>query len=208
MATVLFVKANNRPAEQAVSVKLYEAFLANYKEAHPNDTVVELDLYKEELPYVGVDMINGTFKAGKGFDLTEEEAKAVAVADKYLNQFLEADKVVFGFPLWNLTIPAVLHTYIDYLNRAGKTFKYTPEGPVGLIGDKKIALLNARGGVYSEGSAAEVEMAVKYVASMMGFFGATNMETVVIEGHNQFPDKAEEIITAGLEEAAKVASKF
>ncbi|MCU5381274.1 FMN-dependent NADH-azoreductase [Bacillus cereus] len=208
MTKVLFVKANNRPAEQAVSVKLYEAFLASYKEAHPNDTVVELDLYKEELPYVGVDMINGTFKAGKGFDLTEEEAKAVAVADKYLNQFLEADKVVFGFPLWNLTIPAVLHTYIDYLNRAGKTFKYTPEGPVGLIGDKKIALLNARGGVYSEGPAAEVEMAVKYVTSMMGFFGATNMETVVIEGHNQFPDKAEEIITAGLEEAAKVANKF
>ncbi|PFP81749.1 FMN-dependent NADH-azoreductase [Bacillus thuringiensis] len=208
METVLFVKANNRPAEQAVSVKLYEAFLANYKEAHPNDTVVELDLYKEELPYVGVDMINGTFKAGKGFDLTEEEAKAVAVADKYLNQFLEADKVVFGFPLWNLTIPAVLHTYIDYLNRAGKTFKYTPEGPVGLIGDKKIALLNARGGVYSEGPASEVEMAVKYVASMMGFFGATNMETVIIEGHNQFPDKAEEIIATGLEEAAKVASKF
>ncbi|MDA1849485.1 FMN-dependent NADH-azoreductase [Bacillus cereus] len=208
MTKVLFVKANNRPAEQAVSVKLYEAFLASYKEAHPNDTVVELDLYKEELPYVGVDMINGTFKAGKGFDLTEEEAKAVAVADKYLNQFLEADKVVFGFPLWNLTIPAVLHTYIDYLNRAGKTFKYTPEGPVGLIGDKKIALLNARGGVYSKGPAAEVEMAVKYVASMMGFFGATNMETVVIEGHNQFPDKAEEIITAGLEEAAKVANKF
>lgn len=208
MATVLFVKANNRPAEQAVSVKLYEAFLANYKEAHPNDTVVELDLYKEELPYVGVDMINGTFKAGRGFDLTEEEAKVVAVADKYLNQFLEADKVVFGFPLWNLTIPAVLHTYIDYLNRAGKTFKYTPEGPVGLIGDKKIALLNARGGVYSEGPATEMEMAVKYVASMMGFFGATNMETVVIEGHNQFPDQAEEIIAAGLEEAAKVASKF
>ncbi|BCC08955.1 MULTISPECIES: FMN-dependent NADH-azoreductase [Bacillus cereus group] len=208
MTKVLFVKANNRPAEQAVSVKLYEAFLASYKEAHPNDTVVELDLYKEELPYVGVDMINGTFKAGKGFDLTEEEAKAVAVADKYLNQFLEADKVVFGFPLWNLTIPAVLHTYIDYLNRAGKTFKYTPEGPVGLIGDKKIALLNARGGVYSEGPAAGAEMAVKYVATMMGFFGATNMETVVIEGHNQFPDKAEEIITAGLEEAAKVASKF
>ncbi|PGA52553.1 FMN-dependent NADH-azoreductase, partial [Bacillus pseudomycoides] len=99
-----------------------------------------------------------------GFDLTAEEAKAVAVADKYLDQFLAADKVVFGFPLWNLTIPAVLHTYIDYLNRAGKTFKYTPEGPVGLIGSKKIALLNASGGVYSEGPKAAMEMAVKYVA--------------------------------------------
>ncbi|WP_440603403.1 FMN-dependent NADH-azoreductase [Bacillus sp. GB_SG_008] len=208
MTTVLFVKANNRPADQAVSVKLYEAFLASYKESHPNDTVVELDLYNEELPYVGVDMINGTFKASRGLDLTVEEAKAVSVADKYLDQFLAADKVVFGFPLWNLTIPAVLHTYIDYLNRAGKTFKYTSEGPVGLIGDKKIALLNASGGVYSEGPAAEMEMAVKYVASMMGFFGVKDMEKVVIEGHNKFPDRAEEIIAAGLEKAVKVASTF
>ncbi|USK35881.1 FMN-dependent NADH-azoreductase [Bacillus sp. F19] len=208
MTTVLFVKANNRPANQAVSVKLYEAFLASYKESHPNDTVVELDLYKEELPYVGVDMINGTFKASRGLDLTAAEAKAVTVADKYLEQFLAADKVVFGFPLWNLTIPAVLHTYIDYLNRAGKTFKYTPEGPVGLIGDKKIVLLNASGGVYSEGPKAEVEMAVKYVACMMSFFGVKNIEKVVIEGHNQFPDKAEEIIAAGLEKAVKVASTF
>ncbi|MBO1625926.1 FMN-dependent NADH-azoreductase [Bacillus arachidis] len=208
MTTVLFVKANNRPADQAVSVRLYEAFLASYKESHPNDTVVELDLYNEELPYVGVDMINGTFKASRGLDLTAEEAKAVAVADKYLNQFLAADKVVFGFPLWNLTIPAVLHTYIDYLNRAGKTFKYTPEGPVGLLGNKKIALLNASGGLYSEGPKAEVEMAVKYVASMMGFFGVTDVEKVVIEGHNQFPDKAEEIIAAGLEKAVKLASMF
>ncbi|MFK9120673.1 FMN-dependent NADH-azoreductase [Peribacillus frigoritolerans] len=208
MTTVLFVKANNRPANQAVSVKLYEAFLASYKESHPNNTVVELDLYKEELPYVGVDMINGTFKASRGLDLTVEEAKAVTVADKYLEQFLAADKVVFGFPLWNLTIPAVLHTYIDYLNRAGKTFKYTPEGPVGLIGDKKIVLLNASGGVYSEGPKAEVEMAVKYVASMMSFFGVKNIEKVVIEGHNQFPDKAEVIIAAGLEKAVKVAITF
>ncbi|KXZ23841.1 FMN-dependent NADH-azoreductase [Bacillus nakamurai] len=208
MTTVLFVKANNRPANQAVSVKLYEAFLTSYKESHPNDTVVELDLYKEELPYVGVDMINGTFKASRGLDLTAEEAKAVAVADKYLDQFLAADKVVFGFPLWNLTIPAVLHTYIDYLNRAGKTFKYTPEGSVGLIGNKKIAILNASGGVYSEGPKAEVEMAVKYVASMMSFFGVKDIEKIVIEGHNQFPDKAEEIIATGLEKAVKVANTF
>ncbi|MED1797717.1 FMN-dependent NADH-azoreductase [Brevibacillus porteri] len=208
MTTVLFVKANNRPADQSVSVRLYEAFLASYKESHPDDTVIELDLYKEELPYVGVDLIDGAFKAGKGYDLTEKEAKAVAVADKYLDQFLAVDKVVFGFPLWNLTIPAVLHTYIDYLNRAGKTFKYTPEGPVGLAGNKKIVLLNASGGVYSKGPAAEVEMAVKYVASMMSFFGVKDIEKIVIEGHNQFPDKAKEIIAEGLEKAVKVASTF
>ncbi|MGG7078499.1 FMN-dependent NADH-azoreductase [Clostridium sardiniense] len=208
MSTVLFVKANNRPADQAVSVKLYETFLASYKESHPSDTIVELDLHNEELPYVGVDMVNGTFKASRGLDLTEKEAKAVAVADKYLDQFLAADKVVFGFPLWNLTIPAVLHTYIDYLNRAGKTFKYTPQGPVGLIGDKKILLLNASGGVYSKGPAAHMEMAVKYVENMLSFFGVKDIEKIVIEGHSQRPDKAEEIIAAGLEKAIKVSSTF
>ncbi|PGM49078.1 FMN-dependent NADH-azoreductase [Bacillus sp. AFS053548] len=208
MTKVLFIKANNRPADQSVSVKLYEAFLASYKESHPNDTVIELNLYNEELPYVGVDMINGTFKSSRGLDLTAKETKAVAVADKYLEQFLEADKVVFAFPLWNLAVPAVLHTYIDYLNRAGKTFKYTPDGPVGLIGNKRMVLLNARGGIYSEGPAANVEMAVKYVASMMNFFGVKDIETVVIEGHNKFPDKAEQIITTGLERAVKLASTF
>lgn len=205
MTTVLFVKANNRPAEESVTVKLYETFLDSYKKSHPDDTVIELDLYNEELPYIGVDLVNATFRGG---DLTEKEAKALEIADKYLNQFIEADKVVFGFPLWNLTIPAVLHTYIDYLNRAGKTFKYTLEGPVGLLENKKIALLNARGGVYSEGPAAEIEMAVKYVSSMMSFFGIKDIETVVIEGHNQFKDKANEIIAEGLENAVKVAKTF
>ncbi|MCY9043744.1 FMN-dependent NADH-azoreductase AzoJ, partial [Bacillus inaquosorum] len=82
-------------------------------------------LHKENLPYLGRDMINGTFKAGQGMEMTEEEKKQAAIADKYLNQFVKADKVVFAFPLWNFTVPAVLHTYVDYLSRAGVTFKYT-----------------------------------------------------------------------------------
>lgn len=105
-------------------------------------------------------------------------------------------------------MPAVLHTYFDYLNQAGKTFKYTPEGPVGLLGDKKVMLLNARGGVYSEGPAAEVEMAVKYVSSVLQFFGITDVNSVIIEGHNQFPDRAQEIIESGLEQAAQAAKIF
>ncbi|MNJ41336.1 FMN-dependent NADH-azoreductase 1 [compost metagenome] len=52
MSTVLFVKANNRGLEQAVSVMLYQAFLDSYKESHPGDTIIELDLFKEELPYL------------------------------------------------------------------------------------------------------------------------------------------------------------
>jgi Acyl carrier protein phosphodiesterase len=207
MSTVLFVKANDR-GEQAVSVKLYDAFLASYKATHPQDTVIELDLFKEELPYLNANLINGGFKAAQGLELTPEEQTAVNVADKYLDQFIAADKVVFGFPLWNFTVPAVLHTYIDYLNRAGKTFKYTANGPVGLQGDKKVALLNARGGVYSEGPAAAVEMSSSFVRNVMGFFGVTNFETVIVEGHNQFADKAEALIAEGVAKAEQVAASF
>jgi len=208
MSTVLFVKANDRPVEQAVSVKLYEAFLGSYKESHPEDTVVELDLFQVDLPYLNADMINGKFKAARGFELTPREAAAVQVSGKYLDQFLAADKVVFAFPLWNFTVPAVLHTYIDYIYEAGKTFKYTEQGPVGLIPDKKIALLNARGGVYSEGPAAAAEMSLNFIRNIMMFFGVTDLTTVVVEGHNQLPHEAEAIIAQGIENAKKAAVSF
>ncbi len=208
MSNVLFIKANSRPVEQAVSVQLYEAFLHTYKETHPEDTITELDLFHENLPYYGVDMINGMFKRAKGFELTSEEEKAANTVQTYLDQFLAADKIVFAFPLWNFSVPAVLHTYMDYLSQAGKTFKYTTEGPVGLLTEKKVALLNARGGVYSEGPAASVEMSVNYIKNVLAFWGITNTTDIIIEGHNQFPDRSKDIIEEGIRKAAELASKF
>ncbi|MEI2391873.1 FMN-dependent NADH-azoreductase [Priestia megaterium] len=208
MSYTLFIKANDRSASEAVSVKLYDAFLESYQQSHQDEEIIELNLFQEELPYLGADMINGQFKLARGLEVTAAENKAAETANYYLEQFVEADKIVIAFPLWNFTVPAVLHTYFDYLNQAGKTFKYTPEGPVGLLGDKKVMLLNARGGVYSEGPAADVEMAVKYVSSVLQFFGIADVNSVIIEGHNQFPDRAQEIIESGLDQAAQAAKTF
>ncbi|SCW64351.1 FMN-dependent NADH-azoreductase [Paenibacillus tianmuensis] len=208
MSTVLFVKANFRPIEQAVSVKLYKAFLDSYKESHPEDLIIELDLFSENLPYYDANTLNGIFKLATGMELNSEEKEATETVNKYLKQFLEADKVVFAFPLWNFTVPAVLHTYFDYLCQAGKTFRYTSEGSVGLLSDKKVALLNARGGVYSEGPKASLEMSVNYVTNMMNFFGIKDLTTVIVEGHNQFQDKAVDIIQNGIERAARAAETF
>jgi FMN-dependent NADH-azoreductase len=205
MEKVLFIKANCRPIEQSVSVKLYHTFLDNYKEAHPEEEIIELDLFEENLPYYNNDMINGMFKLSKEMDLTPEEQRATETVSKYLNQFLEADKVVFAFPLWNFSVPAVLHTYLDYLAQAGKTFRYTPEGPVGLLGSKKVVLLNARGGIYSEGPAQSSEMSVNYVQTMLNFWGVQDIQSIIIEGHNQYPDQADAIIEEGLQKAAELA---
>ncbi|MCD8511699.1 MAG: FMN-dependent NADH-azoreductase [Bacillus sp. (in: Bacteria)] len=208
MSNVLFIKANSRPKEQSVSIQMYHTFLEKYKEANPEVTITELDLFKENLPYYGTDMINGMFKLSKGMELTATEKEATSLVNHYLEQFLDADKIMIAFPLWNFTVPAVLHTYFDYLAQAGKTFRYTQEGPVGLLGDKKVVLLNARGGIYSEGPAKDSEMAVNYVKTMLNFWGVKNITSVIIEGHNQFPDRASEMINEGLQKTVSVAKEF
>ncbi|MBB6669531.1 FMN-dependent NADH-azoreductase [Cohnella nanjingensis] len=207
MAKALFIKANDRPAEQAVSVQMYDTFLKAYKEAHPNDEITELDLYQAELPYYGNDAITGTFKAAQGYELTAEEQKAAGIANRYLEQFLEADKVVIAFPLWNFVAPAPLISYISYITQVGKTFKYTAEGPVGLVGDKKVALLNARGGIYSTEPMSAIESAIKPLKATLGLFGIQAAE-IVIEGHNQFKDRSAEIVGEGLRQTARIASGF
>lgn len=208
MSKVLFIKANNRPADQSVSVRLYNEFLENYKRNNPQDEITELDLFAEQLPYYDNTLITGMYKAAQGFEATPEEAAGAALVTKYLDQFIAADKVVFGFPLWNMTVPAVLHTYVDYLCQAGKTFSYTAEGPVGLLKDKKALVLNARGGIYSEGPAASAEMAVNFIVGNLKLWGINNITQIIIEGHNQLPAQSAEIIENGLELARKTAATF
>lgn len=208
MSKILFIKANDRPAEQAISVKMYETFLNTYKETNKNDEITELDLFKLDLPYYGNEAITAIFKRNQGMELSEAETRLADIVQQYLNQFLAADKVVFAFPLWNATVPAPLVTYISYLAQAGTTFKYTAEGPVGLLGDKQVALLNARGSDYALPGMEAGEMAVKYVTMNLNLWGITNPETFVIEGHNQYPDRTQDIIAEGLEKVALSASKF
>jgi FMN-dependent NADH-azoreductase len=208
MTKVLFVKVNDRPADQAVSSKMYDTFLQAYKETHRADEVTELDLFKEELPYYGNTAITGLYKRNQGLELTAEEEYAAELVDQYLNQFMAMDKVVFAFPLWNSTVPAPLITYLSYLAQAGIMFNYTAEGPVGYAGDKKVMLLNARGSDYALEGMASAEMAVSLVKNIIGLWGIKNPETVVIEGHNQYPDRSQKIIADGLENVAKAAKAF
>ena len=206
MSKVLFIKVNDRPADQAVSVQMYNAFLNAYKEANPTDEITEIDLFEAELPYYGNKALTAVYKNNQGMELTEEEAKYVGLVNQYTDQFLSMDKIVFAFPLWNSTVPAPLITYISYLAQAGKMFKYTAEGPIGYAADKKVALLSARGSDYSAMPGAE--MAVNLVKAAISLWGITDPEVVVIEGHNQYPDRTAEIVANGLEKATELARRF
>src|SRR4051812_20504149 len=143
---VLVVKANNRPASEAVSSKMYETFMENVAGVN----VTTYDVFAEDMPYFGQDLFNAFGKAESGAEMTDVEQRILAAKQKAMDALSAADVVVFAFPLWNLTIPAKLQTFIDYVYQAGFTFNYDENGQaVQLMTDKKAIILNARGGVYS-----------------------------------------------------------
>lgn len=205
---ILVVKANNRPATEAISSRMYETFM-NELEAK-NVNVTTYDVYEEDTPYFGQDLFNAFGKMQNGEELTDLEARLVAAKQKAMDALTAADVVVFAFPLWNLTIPAKLQTFVDYVYAAGFAFKYDAEGNmISLMPEKKAIFLNARGGVYSAPEASGMEMAVNYMRNVFGgVFGMEIMDEVIIEGHNAMPDKAEEIVANGLEEVKASARRL
>jgi len=204
---VLVVKANNRPASEAISSKMYETFMAELEGKDVN--VTTYDVFEEDTPYFGQELFDAFGKVQNGGELTDVESRLLAAKQKAMDVLSSADVVVFAFPLWNLTIPAKLQTFIDYVYAAGFAFKYDASGNlVSLMPEKKAIFLNARGGVYSAPEAAPMEMAVNYMRNVFGgVFGMQIIDEVIIEGHNAMPDKAQEIIAAGLEEVKASARR-
>jgi len=204
---VLVVKANNRPASEAISSKMHETFMAELEGKDVNVTVY--DVFEEDTPYFGQELFNAFGKVQNGGELTDVESRLLAAKQKAMDLLSSTDVVVFAFPLWNLTIPAKLQTFIDYVFTAGFAFKYDESGNmVSLMPEKKAIFLSARGGVYSAPEAAPMEMAVNYMRNVFGgVFGMQIIDEVIIEGHSAMPDKAQEIIAAGLEEVKASARR-
>src|SRR3954462_15335262 len=202
----LVVKANNRPASEAISSKMYETFIENLEGVN----VTTFDVFAEDMPYFGQDIFNAFAKVESGEEMTDLEKRLLAAKQKAMDALTAADLVVFAFPLWNLRIPAPLETFIDYVYQAGFTFKYDENGQaVQLMTDKKAIILNARGGVYSSPEAAPMEMSVNYIKNVVGaVFGMEIIDEVIIEGHASMPAQAETIIAEGLEKVKEVAKKL
>lgn len=205
MSNILVVKANNRP--DGVSTAMYNTFMENIDQTTNN--VTTFDVFEQEMPYIGQDLFNAFAKGAEGEALTSKEATLMAVRQEAMDKFAAADVIVFAFPMWNLSIPAALHTYIDYIFQAGFTFSYNADGSMNqLLKDKKIILLNARGGIYS-GDASVMENSVTYMEKVFGgMFGMEITDEIIIEGHNADPAQTEAIVTAGMEKVAALAKSI
>lgn len=211
MAKVLYITAHPHDDTQSYSMAVGKSFIDTYKDVNENDEVIHLDLYREHIPQIDADVFSGWGKlqSGKGFEeLSASEKEKVQRLNELSDEFINADKYVFVTPLWNFSFPPVMKAYLDSVSVAGKSFKYTENGPVGLLTDKKAIHIQARGGVYSEGPAAEMEMGHRYFSVMMQFYGVPEFEGLFVEGHNAMPDKAEQIKKDAIARAKDAAHTF
>lgn len=207
MKNVLVVKANNRP--DGISTKMFETYVEEAKKIEDINLTI-YDVFEEDMPYFGQQLFDALTKQNEGKALTELESRLLAAKKKAMDLVQEAEIIVLAFPLWNLTIPATLHTFIDYIYQAGFMFKYNEQGQlVQLLKDKKFVVLNARGGYYSLPEMQPMEMSANYIKNVLGnIAGMELLDEVIIEGHNAEPNRANEIIEEGLKRVKASAQKL
>ncbi|NOU90327.1 FMN-dependent NADH-azoreductase [Paenibacillus sp. LMG 31460] len=211
MSTLLYITAHPFEASKSFSLAAGEAFLQAYRVTHPADKVIILDLFKVEIPLLDADVFHGREKMQEGMALKQlpaaEQAQITRMSD-LVEQFIAADKYVFVTPMWNFSYPPVMKAYLDTLAVPGKTFAYTSSGPQGLLAAKKALHIQASGGVYSEGPAAQMNLGHQHLSTILQFFGISQVEALFIEGHNQFPDRAQAIKDTALSRAEIIATDF
>ena len=205
MTKVLFIKGNPKKTEQSYSLRLGQAYVDAYKAAHADVEVSELDLYEDHIPLIDSDVMTGWGKLAQQQDLNNHEAHKVQRLGELVDQFLAADVVVLAAPMWNFSYPPMVKAYVDAVSVAGKTFKYTDQGPVGLVVGKKVVLTESRGGVYSEGPAAGMQHTESYMRAVLGLLGVTDIDVFVAEGVAADPSKGEEILAAAMSKAQQAA---
>ncbi|MBS0426310.1 MAG: FMN-dependent NADH-azoreductase [Proteobacteria bacterium] len=165
----------------SVSRQLTAEITAEWRASHPGTTVEVLDLAVDTPNHFTADALG--IKVGLQAEPTEAQRRENAVSERLVSQFLAADVIVVGAPLYNFSVPSQLKAWIDRLAQAGRTFKYTDKGAVGLAGGKTVIVASTRGGLYSTSDAGNaMEHQESYLKTIFGFFGITDVRIVRAEG--------------------------
>lgn len=170
MTTLLHIKSSSN-LQSSNSRKIGGETVAALSAANPKLRVIERDLVATPVPHLTPETL-GAFFSGE----------AIALSDELIAELQESHILVIEAPMYNFGLPSVLKAWIDYIARAGRTFRYTAAGPEGLLKGKKAYLVLSRGGIYSEGPMASMDHQESYLRAMLGFLGITDIEAIRIEG--------------------------
>lgn len=187
----------------SVSRELSARVVATFRTRHPDLAVTHLDLAATPIGHLTA----AHLAAAQGAPVEEALKSDVAAGQVALDEFLAADIVVIGAPMYNLGVPSQLKAWIDRISVAGKTFRYGEHGPVGLCGGKKLIIASSRGGIYSDGTpAALFDHQETYLRAAFGFLGITDITFVRAEGVAMGPEARSGAIASAKNQAAALAA--
>jgi FMN-dependent NADH-azoreductase len=190
--------------EASASRQLSRSIVERLQRDHRGLEVTYRDLDASPLPHLtGADLAASRQPANSLDEATGAGARTNAAV---LQEFLDAEIVVVGAPMYNLGVPSALKAWIDRVSIAGVTFRYTEKGPQGLAGGKRVVIASTRGGVYADGPGAALDFQETYLRAVFAFLGVTDVEVVRAEGLALGPDHRQAAMQAALGEPHRQAA--
>lgn len=187
MTHILHIDSSPR-AERSYSRTISNDFIHAWKQSHPDDTIAYRDLGHHPVPHVDEPWIAAAFTPPEA--RTPELNEAIKLSDTLVDEFLAADRYVFGVPMYNFSVPSTFKAYIDQIVRVGRTFAITDQGYAGLAGSsKKMLVITARGGSYQQGTpAASYDLQEPFIRGIFGFVGITDITFIHVDNLSASPD--------------------
>lgn len=186
MERVLVINAHPRvKSDDSLSLQVLDHFISKYQARNPASILEQIDLYREHVPAIDANLLNGWGKLETGELLTEDEEKVMGRMSEILQQFKKAAKYVIAMPLHNFNVPSKLKDYLDNVIIPQETFRYTQSGSEGLLTDgRSVVVIQGSDGIYTENDwYSEVEYSHKYLKSMFEFLGITDYQIIRAQGH-------------------------
>jgi FMN-dependent NADH-azoreductase len=162
------------------SIRLGQAIVEKIQKKYPGSTVEEVNLVDSAIPHLSPDVLRTFFIPSD--QLRPQEKALIRLSDEFVKKLMAADIIVIGAPLINFTIHTSLKSWIDHVTRAGITFGYGDNGPIGKVTGKKVYVAMSSGGVYSEGPGKANDFVAPYLKAFLGFLGMTDLTVFRAEG--------------------------
>jgi FMN-dependent NADH-azoreductase len=202
MTSILLVTSSPRGAASH-STRVATELAQKLQAKTPGAKIVTRDLATAPLPHIDADYASGIYTPVESRSIQQQNV--VGVSDAVVDELFAADAVVIATGMINFNISSTLKAWIDHIARAGRTFSYGAEGPKGLVTGKKVYIVLASGGVYSDGPAAAFDHATPYLKTALGFLGMTNVEIIRIEGVAMGPEAEAKAISSALDQTSDLA---
>jgi FMN-dependent NADH-azoreductase len=203
MSHTILIVDSSPAGERSVSRRLTAKVLAELRAKHPGGAIIERDLSLDPFPHLDGLTIGAFFTPPEQRNAVLTEA--IRRSDAAVDEVLAADVIVVGAPMYNFGVPSGLKAWIDHIVRSGRTFRYGAAGPEGLVpSGKKVIVVSARGGVFSEGPTKGLDFQETYLQTVFGFIGLRDVSFVRAEGLGMGPEAANAAISAAEIQAAAI----